>query len=65
MEIDGLRVGPFQLRTRFGRMGRGFDPFSRGVETPVLVGLGSDVLSRFLVTIDYASRTVILEEAAC
>ena len=65
LEIDGLRIGPFGLQTRFGRMGRGFDSFSRGVERPVLVGLGSDLLSRFLVTVDYVNRRVILEESDC
>lgn len=65
LEIAGLRLGPFELTTRFGRMGRGFDSFSRGVEPRVLVGLGSDLLSRFLLTVDYPTRTIVFEEADC
>jgi predicted aspartyl protease len=65
LEIRNLIVGPFELSTNFGKMGRGFDSFSRGMDRPALIGLGSDILSRFLLTVDYSTRTIILEEAGC
>ena len=39
LEISDLIVGPLELSTSFGKMGRGFDSFSRGMDRPVL-GMG-------------------------
>jgi hypothetical protein len=60
--LEGIRVGPFELRSRFGRMFSGFESFSRGMDKPVYVGLGSDFLKNYLITIDYPQRLLVLEE---
>jgi len=63
--LEGIRVGPFEVRSRFGRVFSGFDSFSRGMDKPVYVGLGSDFLENYLVTIDYPHRLLVLEEKSC
>ena len=63
--VEGIRIGPFEVRSRFGRVFGGFDSFSRGMDKPVYVGLGSDFLRNYLVTIDYPERTLVLEEKPC
>ena len=63
--LEGIRVGPFDVRSRFGRVFSGFESFGRGMDKPVYVGLGSDVLKNYLVTIDYPQRLLVLEETPC
>jgi hypothetical protein len=63
--LEGIHVGPFEVRSRFGRVFSGFDSFSRGLDKPVYVGLGSDFLQNYLVTIDYPQRLLVLEEKPC
>ena len=63
--LEGIRIGPFEVRSRFGRVFSGFDSFSRGMDKPVHVGVGSDFLKNYLVTIDYRERLVVLEEKSC
>lgn len=63
--LEGIRIGPFEVRSRFGRVFGGFESFSRGMDKPVYVGLGSDFLKNYLVTIDYPQRLLVLEEKPC
>lgn len=63
--IDGITIGPFEVRSRFGRMFDGFAGFDRGLDKPVYLSVGSDFLKDFLVTIDYPRRQVILEQKPC
>jgi len=63
--IDGITVGPFVVQSRFGRMFGGFEGFNRGLDKPVYVGLGSDFLKNFLLTIDYPSHRVVFEQKPC
>jgi hypothetical protein len=63
--IEGITVGPFMIQSRLGRMFAGFESFGRGLNKPVYVGLGSDFLKNFLLTIDYRSRRVVLQQKAC
>ena len=63
--LEGIRVGPFEVRSRFGRMFSGFESFGRGLDKPVYVGLGSDFLKNYLVTIDYPNRMLVLEAKTC
>lgn len=64
-QLEGIRIGPFEVRSRFGRVFSGFESFSRGMDKPVYVGVGSDFLQNYLVTIDYPERLLVLEEKSC
>jgi len=61
----GFALGPFSVRTRFARNGPGFEGLDQGLTRPLALGVGTDVLSGFLVTVDYPSRTVVLERGVC
>ncbi len=63
--IDAVTVGPFVVQSRFGRMFGSLEGLGHGLGLPVYVGLGSDFLKSFLVTIDYISRSVVLEQKPC
>lgn len=59
-----IRIGDFRVPTRHARFGslRGLGPQGG---PPVVIGLGSDFLAQFLVTIDYPRKKVVLERHAC
>ena len=63
--LEGIHVGPFEVRSRSGRVFSGFAGFEKGLDKPVYVGLGSDFLQNYLVTIDYPERLLVLEEKPC
>jgi hypothetical protein len=63
--IDGIHVGPFEVKSRFGRMFVGLQGLGKGLPRPVYVGLGSDFLQQFRATIDYPHRQVVLEQSVC
>jgi predicted aspartyl protease len=65
LEVGGITIGPFEVTTRFGRIGGGFGGFESGLDAPVHVGVGSDFLCQFLLTVDYATSTIVLEKKPC
>jgi hypothetical protein len=59
-----ISIGPFKVPTRHARF-RSLAGFNPQQGLPVLMGLGSDFLTRFLVTIDYPGQKVVLESRTC
>jgi predicted aspartyl protease len=58
-------LGPFPVQTRYARVGPGFEGLEEGLSSPLRLGVGTDILTGFLVTIDYQSKTLVLEKDPC
>jgi predicted aspartyl protease len=57
--LEEIRLGSFSFSVPHARA-EGFEGISEGLPSPIAVGLGSDVLSRVVFTIDYGSGTLLL-----
>lgn len=58
-QIDQIELGSITVGVPHARM-VSFAGISRGYPGPILLGLGSDILSQFVVTVDYLAGKVII-----
>jgi hypothetical protein len=59
--IDEIRLGQYRFSAPSAKK-KGFTGISHGLEVPIGIGIGSDILSRMIVTVDYRERVVLLQD---
>ncbi len=60
-EIQSLKLGSFEFSITNARKGN-FSGISRGYPEPIMLGLGSDIISQFVFTVDYPNKEVIISQ---
>lgn len=59
--IDEIRIGDYRFSAPSAKR-KSFKGISRGLEVPIGIGIGSDILSRLIVTADYRTRVILLQK---
>ena len=59
--IDKIRIGDHRFSAQSAKR-KSFKGISRGLEVPIGIGIGSDILSRLIVTADYRTRVILLQK---
>ena len=60
VQIDEIRIGMHRFSASSAKK-KSFKGISRGLEVPIGIGVGSDILSRLIVTVDYRQRALLLQ----
>ncbi|MFQ5605487.1 MAG: hypothetical protein ACE5HS_19635 [bacterium] len=58
-QIEEIRLGDFRFTVASAKV-KSFQGISKGLPQPIQLGLGSDILSKFVLTVDYPQNIVLL-----
>lgn len=58
-EIDSIKLGKYTFSVKNAKK-TSFSGISGGYPEPIMLGIGSDILSKLILTIDYANRRLII-----
>jgi len=58
-KIESIKLGSFEFSVTNAKRGN-FGGISRGYPGPIMLGLGSDIISEFVFTVDYQNKEVII-----
>ena len=60
-KIESIKLGSFEFSVTNAKRGN-FNGISRGYPGPIMLGLGSDIISEFVFTVDYPNQKVIISQ---
>lgn len=60
-EINEIKLGPYIFSIKNAKK-TSFSGISKGYPEPIMLGIGSDIISQIILTIDYLNKRIIIEK---
>ncbi|MTI60319.1 MAG: hypothetical protein FH762_10195 [Firmicutes bacterium] len=60
-ELNNVEIGPYNFKIKNAKK-TSFSGISKGYPKPIMLGLGSDILSEIVFTIDYSNKRIIINK---